>query len=65
MLFILYVNEEQTAHRLTLEAAKDAAASFIARGGRVRIHRRGTEHPDSRATWDYDPASSEWIQSQQ
>jgi hypothetical protein len=40
MLFTLYVNDQQTAHRLTLEGAKDAAVRFIAKGDRVRIENR-------------------------
>ena len=61
MLFILYVNDQQTAHRLTLEGAKDAATPFIAKGDCVRIKYRASDSADRITRWDYDPATCEWV----
>ena len=59
MLFTMYVSDQQTAHRLTLDGAKDAAAVFIAKGGIVRIEYRA-RHDARRTTWYYDAAKKEW-----
>jgi hypothetical protein len=58
MLFTLYVNDQQKAHRLTLDGAKDAAVIFISKGESVRIEHRARDA--DKTTWHYDPVLSDW-----
>ena len=61
MLFTLFVNDQQTAHRLTLEGAQEAADRFIAKGDSVRIQHRDLEKADQISIWHYDSALAGWV----
>ena len=61
MPFTLFVNDQQSAQRLTFEDAQDAAALFIAKGDSVRIEYRARDNARRPTTWRYDRELSEWV----